>query len=143
MNDTNDENFENINKLESIKEKSIKLIEETIKENRILIKLNYKLDDILDKNIDEIYLNIILYLIQNNKFSYFDDAYEIIKDLDLENISLTQNMYEGISQALDEKNEYLEYYEIENFGDINESKINFYYILIKFILKNTIYIYHF
>ena len=63
LNDTNDENFENINKLESIKEKSIKLIEETIKENRILIKLNYKLDDILDKNIDEIYLNIILYLI--------------------------------------------------------------------------------
>lgn len=142
LNDTNDENFENINKLESIKEKSIKLIEETIKENRILIKLNYKLDDILDKNIDEIYLNIILYLIQNNKFSYFDDAYEIIKDLDLENISLTQNMYEGISQALDEKNEYLEYYEIENLGDINESKINFYYIIIKFILKNTIYIYN-
>ena len=105
-------------------------------------QLNYKLDDILDKNIDEIYLNIILYLIQNNKFSYFDDAYEIIKDLDLENISLTQNMYEGISQALDEKNEYLEYYEIENLGDINENKINFYYILIKFILKNTIYIYN-
>jgi hypothetical protein len=51
-------------------------------------------------------------------------------------------MYDGISQALDEKNEYLEYYEIENFGDINESKINFYYILIKFILKNTIYIFN-
>jgi len=48
-------------------------------------------------------------------------------------------MLEEIAKTLDEnKNEYL----ISNQGDLkNENKINFYYILMKYILKNKIYIY--
>ena len=136
----NEENLENIKELESIKKANLELIKNSLESNETLIMLNYTLDDFLDKKIEEIYLDIILYLIKNKKFSNDNDTYEIIEDLDLENISLTQTMYEGLFQILDENNDYLKYYRIENYPDFNEIKINFYYILIKLILKNFIYL---
>jgi hypothetical protein len=51
-------------------------------------------------------------------------------------------MYEGILQALDEKNEYLKNYVINEYEDLVEDKINFYYILLKYILKNMAYIFN-
>ena len=137
----NEEDSENIQKLESMKQDNITSIQNIMEKNKIFTRLNYTIDDVLNKNIDKIYLDIIIFLIKTNKFSDFDYAYEIIDDLDLKSIALTKEMYEGISQALDENNDYLKNYEIENLKDLIEDKINFYYILIKFIFKNVEYIY--
>ena len=138
----NEEDSENIQKLESMKQENITSIQNIMEKNKIFTRLNYTIDDVLNKNIDKIYMDIIIFLIKTNKFSDFDYAYEIIDDLDLKSIALTKEMYEGISQALDENNDYLKNYEIENLRDLIEDKINFYYILIKFIFKNVAYIYY-
>ena len=138
----NEEDSENIKKLESMKQENITSIQNIMEKNKIFTRLNYTIDDVLNKNIDKIYMDIIIFLIKTNKFSDFDYAYEIIDDLDLKSIALTKEMYEGISQALDENNDYLKNYEIENLRDLIEDKINFYYILIKFIFKNVAYIYY-
>ena len=96
-------------------------------------------DDFISKKIDLIYAYIIIALINNKMFEDYDSSYEIIKDLDLEKIQLTSKMIEEIAKALNEdKNKYL----ISNLEDLkNENKINFYYIIMKCILKNKIYIY--
>jgi len=96
-------------------------------------------DDFISKKIDLIYADIITSLINNKMLEDYDFSLDIIKELDLEKIQLTSKMFEEIAKTLEEnKNEYL----ISNKEDLkNESKINFYYILIKYILKNKIYIY--
>jgi hypothetical protein len=109
---------------------------------KIFRRLNYTIDDVLNKNIDNIYLDIIILLIKTNKFSDFDYVYEIIENLDLKSIVLTKVLYEGISQALNENKYYLKDYEIKSLKDLVEDKINFYYTLIKFIFKNVAYIYN-
>ena len=138
----NEEDFENNEKLESMKQENIDLIQNVIEKNKIFRRLNYTIDDVLNNNIEKIYIDIILFLIKTNKISDFDYTYEIIDELDLKSIVLTKAMYEGISQAFAENNDYLNYYEIENFWDLIEDKINFYYITIKFIFKNVAYIYN-
>ena len=67
---------------------------------------------------------------------------EIIEDLDLESVYITKYMFEGILKALNEKNDYLNDYKISNNNDLKEDEINFYYVLIKYILKNEAYIYN-
>ena len=139
-----EEGSENIQQLESIREDNFESVKSIIKKNKIFKKLNYTFDDIFNKNIEQIYVDIITFLINTNQFFDFDYIYEIIEDLNLKSISLTQVMYEGILRALDENNEYLNNYKIENFNDLKEEKINFYYVLIRFILKNTFYLtFHF
>ena len=138
----NEEDSENIQKLESMKQEHIDLIQTIMEKNKIFRRLNYTIDDVLNKNIDNIYLDIIILLIKTNKFSDFDYVYEIIENLDLKSIALTKVLYEGISQALNENNDYLKDYEIKNIKDLVEDKINFYYTLIKFIFKNVAYIYN-
>jgi len=138
----NEEDSENIQKLESMKQEHIDLIQTIMEKIKIFRRLNYTIDDVLNKNIDNIYLDIIILLIKTNKFSDFDYVYEIIENLDLKSIVLTKVLYEGISQALNENNDYLKDYEIKNLKDLVEDKINFYYTLIKFIFKNVAYIYN-
>lgn len=138
----NEEDSENIQKLESMKQEHIDLIQTIMEKIKIFRRLNYTIDDVLNKNIDNIYLDIIILLIKTNKFSDFDYVYEIIENLDLKSIALTKVLYEGISQALNENNDYLKDYEIKSLKDLVEDKINFYYTLIKFIFKNVAYIYN-
>ena len=138
----NEEDSEIIQKLESMKQEHIDLIQTIMEKIKIFRRLNYTIDDVLNKNIDNIYLDIIILLIKTNKFSDFDYVYEIIENLDLKSIALTKVLYEGISQALNENNDYLKDYEIKNIKDLVEDKINFYYTLIKFIFKNVAYIYN-
>jgi len=53
-------------------------------------------------------------------------------------------MFDELFKILDEKEEYIIEYLISDKEDLfNEKKINFYYILLKYILKNQIYIYQF
>ena len=118
----NYKNTDNFNEEEEeiILNKIEKNNEMIIKNNNIDYFKNLSLNQIIHKNIDEIYI-------------------EIINELDLKNINITKFMVDYISLILNAN----EYYIIKNQEDLNnESKINFYYILLKYILKNSIYIYN-
>jgi hypothetical protein len=126
-------------------------LEEIEKENRQIIKNNIEVfkeiglslneDDILKKKIDEIYIEIINALISSKKIEDFEYSYNILEQLDLKNICLTKTIFEGIMKGM--KGQNYKDYEINNVEDLNdERKVNFYYLILEFIFKNSIYIYN-
>ena len=130
-------------KIFRIKSDNIKLIKEKIdifKE----IKLDYTLDKIILQKIDDLYSDIIIGLIKSKKIDDYTYAYNIIDELELENIYLTNSMFEKINEELESNKEIIKSYKIEKEEDLlNEIKINFYYILLKYIIKDPIYMYQF
>ena len=132
-------------------------MEEIVKENYEIIsdqnnmsifnEINDKINvnDIIEMSIDELYSQIIIGLIESKKFENFDYVYDvIIIQLNLDEIDITQLMYDNIKNFLDNEenknisNDYL----IKEENDLdNECKVNFNFILIKYILKNIYNIY--
>ena len=133
-------NKETSEELEMIREENINQIKNLLEKKEISLYLNLK--TINSNNIDMIYCKIIKKLIQNEGFKCYEYSYSIINILELENIELTDIMLENLfiflnSNKLD-KNKNI----IMKKSDLNdEYKINFYYILLKFILKKSVYIY--
>ena len=141
------ENYKNSDKYEEGKDDEI--LDEIESDNQSIIQENeYCLTeiglysqqkDIISKKIDEIYIEIIISLIESKKFD--EKAENIVKELDLENIDITIKMFDKISEILDSDKYYI-INKLEKAEDLyDEKKINFYYILFKYILKNSIYIY--
>ena len=111
------------------------------------INLDLNENDIINKNIDELYIDIIISLIKSCKLSNFDFTNNIFKQLDLENIEISfmesEYLFQRINEALYMNNDYIKNYIIYNSKDFyNIKKINFYYMLLKYILKDPLYIYH-
>ena len=141
------ENYKNVdgcseyqnNKIEKIESENNKIIKDNINNFNKEFNLEWKEEQIKSKKIDEIYLKIIKSLIEKNKFDKYEYIYNIIKELDLELIDITKTIFDGIHDIIKRKeNQYL----ISNNEDLfNNKKINFYYILLKYILKNSIFIY--
>ena len=106
--------------------------------NSLGLNYNYNYVDILKKSIDEIYLEIIVNLI-TKKINDYEFVINILEELELINIEITNEMFEKICKILkDEK--YVKDYLILNIDDLyDEKKINFYFILIKYILKTSIF----
>ena len=103
-------------------------------------------DNILEMNIDELYTYIIKYLIKRNKLNDYEYCFVIMEQMDLENIDIpfleSESFFNQILETLDTKNDYIKIYIIDNFEDIQDkNKINFYFILLKYIFKSSIYIY--
>ena len=128
-------------------------IEKIKKENEeILIKniksfeefdLNLDKDNIMNIKLDQIYIEIIISLIKKRKFENFMYSLNVIKALDLENIEITKEMYNKLSEILNSEEPYINDYILLNIEDLNnEKKINFNYILMKYIIKNSFYIYN-
>ena len=106
------------------------------------MKLNYNENEIKVKKIDEIYIDIIISLIKNNKFEDEQYIIKIFKQLDLININLTNLMFTELISFLDSDNENIINYAINDQKDlINTIKVNFLYFLLKYILKEPVYIY--
>ena len=132
---------DNENELNEMKDYNINRIKENIDK---LKELNLELDQekISQINIDEIYINIISSLIKTNKIDDFEYTCKIINQLDLENISITEKMFNDLSKLLDTNEIYMTDYKIKEKDDLFvNKKVNFYFILIKYILKNSFYIY--
>ena len=111
-----------------------KIINDNIK-NLDYLNYNFK------KKIDEIYLEIVNYLLLSDKKNEYKNIYNKIKELDLENIIITNNMYKELYKFLN-NNEKIKDKIILNIDDLySNNKINFYYILLKYILKSNFYIY--
>ncbi len=115
-----------------------------ITNNTNLNQYGLKLEDLKSKKIEEIYLIIIEYLIQNSKLEDSDYIENIINQIELESIILTKLMLDELIKILTIEKEYIKKYEIKNFGDLFDKKIiYFYYNLLKYILKQSLYIYQF
>ena len=135
-------NIEEIQEIETNNTNKIKnLIDEIINKNNEL-KLNFDLKYIKSKTLEQIYIDIIIDLLKNKSENY-NYISSIINEMELESINLTKTMFEEIKKFLDdEKNMIMNKYLISNSEDLdNENKINFSYILLKFILKSSIFIY--
>ena len=122
-------------------------IDEFMRNQQSIIKeFNLSLDLLIYKscNIDNIYAEIIISLIKNKKLEDYNNSKNIMEQLDMENIELTNEMFILLKKEFDENSnkEYIECYKIidkENF--FNEKLINFYYILFKYVFKISYYIY--
>ena len=118
-------------------------VKEVINENMGIfeeLKIECKNKEIYDCKIDNLYIEIILSLIKENKFNDFIFCKDIIHQLDLENINITKSIYEGLYNFFISNDLLLHQYSINDLKD--ENIINFYYILIKYIFKNSLYIYN-
>ena len=130
----------NKEEIEKLKKDNNKLIENFYNEfEKIGLTINQ--EDFKLKNIDLIYSKIIIVLLESKDF---DLSYKIIEELDLENIYLTKAILIEISRTLFSNESFINKYILTSFDDLfDPNKVNFYYILFKFILKNSIYIYYF
>ena len=111
----------------------------------IFMQLNNNLDltFIKEKNIDEIIIQIITSLL-TTRIEYYDYVYNILNELDFENINLTKEILDKLINIFDRNNNIIDSYIIKSKEDLFiEIKINFYYILLKYILKNPYFIYQF
>ena len=95
--------------------------------------------DIENKRIDIIYINIINKLIKSNKLEDYEYSENIFDQIHLEFIDITKTMFDQLYEIL---NEYKDNIKISKIEDLyNDKIINFYYILFKYILKYSFYIY--
>ena len=126
----------NENSLANLSDFCIKEIKSDIKNNEIFFG-NIDIDDILMIGIDKLYAEIIMKLFKPDFFSY-DYALDILKDLELDDIDINENIYFLLNNYLiKEKINIIE--KIEDL--INITKINIYYLLLKYIFKNPFYLY--
>ena len=126
--------------LEKIQIENEKYIKDKIK---IFNEINLNKDEnyLKENKIDEIYSDIIEVLILNDKFENFDYVYKLIHQLELEKINITQTIYLKLFKIMND-GKFVKKYLIKKKEDLfEEEKINFYYILLRYILKNSIYIY--
>ena len=139
---TNSYNSKYDEEIEQLQKNNINIIK-----NNIYIFSNNKINlndkDIFIKGLEEIYIEIINSLIKNNKLNDYNYTINILRQLDVENIDLTLLMFNEISKTLNENEKYINEQRILTKEDLfSEEKINFHYILLKFIFKNSLYIYN-
>lgn len=133
-----EENSDELNEIEKENIDNIKNNLEILKE----LNCNYGLNDLKDAKIDNIYLAILISLIKQKKFNDYNSIEDILNQLNLDSINITNVMLEGLSEEINiEKNSFLNEYMINDINILkNEKLINFYYIIIVKVLKNPIYI---
>ena len=124
----NDINIDEMNKIEDFNKKVIKENIETLKE----YNLNEK--DIYQKHIENIYLEIIKILIKKPKIDK-----DVIIDLEFESLPFN-NIINELNKIIDKKVEYINKQEISEFNDLFSDRMTYYYILIKYIFKHSIFI---
>ena len=125
--------------LDNIKKFNSKIIENNIDELK-QFKITSK--DFSFKTLESIYIDIIKYLFVNKKLDDSEDTNNIIKQINLKNFNITKVIFDEILVLLRKENDFIKDYIISDYNDLfNLTKINFYYMLIKYILKNTFYIY--
>ena len=138
INNDNNTDTEVENELIKIKNDCVENIKNNI--NKKEIDLNILNENIEDISINIIYFNYIKYLIKKIKEEKYDEANEIINELDLENVFIIDSIIVELSDYLKEP-QILNDYKIEKIEDLfNTKNINFYYILLKYIFKKTYFI---
>ena len=118
-----------------------------VKNKNIFKNYDLNLKNIKEISLGKLYLDIIKELITNKKLENYDLAYDILIKLDLEKIDINLEMFEELKIIFNDE-KYINDYKINDYkiNDIEdffkESNINFYYMLIKYIFKNSFFIYN-
>jgi len=104
------------------------------------MEFNLEYKDFINKSIEEIYIDIIIKtFLYGNKDNI--NMINIIKQMNLEKMDITNFIFKEISKFLSTDKNIIQK-RIMNINDLlNNDKIEFYYILLKYILKNLCYIY--
>ena len=131
-----DEKF-NESKLINLRNLCLKEIKDEIENDKIFWN-DVDIDNILIMSIDELYAKIIIKVYHTDFFSY-ENALNILDDLELEDITINENIYKKLINFLnnDQNSKIIE--AIDDF--VNEQNINYYYMLLKYIFKTPLYIY--
>ena len=103
---------------------------------------NINEDNIENLKLDELYCKILISLIKSNKFNDYKYLYNLLQAIEIEKISIGNAILTPLKEFLENNNDYMEQFIIKTEEDLCDEKIiNFYYILLNFILKNDIFIY--
>ena len=106
------------------------------------LNLNINEENITSFKANDIICEFLISLIKQNKLDNYEYIYSFLEQMDLLNIRIGKDILERLKIVLDKKNDYMKPYIIDSKDHLSdESRINFYYILFKFILKDPIYIY--
>ena len=129
---------QNLKKTQKELEEIIKNDIEQLKE----INLNLTFEEIITKNLEDIYTDIIISVLKLEIRDKFNIAINIFTQLNLDVINiLNENIFNKIKLAMSERN-FKRQYLIQNSDDFNDiNKINMYFILLKYIFKSSISIY--
>ena len=136
------DNYENDYGNPSISEESCYNMKNKIKQ---ILDYNdlYQIFDIYNNNIEELYSMIILNLIKNESFEKYDEIKEIIGQIGLKYIDITDNIFDSLVKLFQDEIIMEKFLISEEKDFINISKINFYYLFLKYVFKSSIYIYNF
>ena len=130
-------NFENvkeneqkyIEELGEIEKKNIKIIEENIDKIKE-VNINLTFDDIINMKIDNIYIKVIESIMVFNKF---EDREKIFSKLSLNVINIANINLKELEKITKKEN-----YIISKIDDLfDNEKINYYYILVKYIFNTN------
>ena len=141
--DSSDDSFTDDEQNEFTEEINIFLNQKLSILNEYNLFLDKKENVLID--IENIYSRIIIWLIKNRKFEDYKYVEDIMTQLDLKNIELTNNMFKEIKKEFDEnsKEGYIDDYKIKNSESLNNKIIvNFNFLLIRYVFKIDIYIYN-
>ena len=127
-------NFKNIKDNEQKYEKELNEIEKEnkgiIEENIKKFRINLNFDDIISMKIDDIYIKIIEPIIVSNKFEL---AEKIFLQLGLDAINIANIKFKELEE-ITKKEKYM----ISKIKDLfDKDKINYYYILVKYIFNTN------
>jgi len=163
-----DEYYNNIKEIHEIETSNTIIIENLINDinNNNELRFNLSLEYIKSNTIDQIYICILIGLLKN-KYEDYNYIYNKITEMEIESVKITKKMFEEITNFLDDtketeiykilymegnfdsdlntnlkKNLIMEKFLISKPEDlIDENKINFSFILIKYILKSSSFIF--
>ena len=100
-------------------------------------------DNILIMNIDQLYSKIINKLFKYDLYENEEFVFDILHDLEIKSIKINEIIYSELIYFLNNDENYRKEIFIENIEDLNNiKKINLYYIILNYILKNSFYIYN-
>ena len=126
--------------LNDIIKKNSEIIDKSIKGD-ILAKINISSEKFNKKKIDDIYFQILKYLLEKEELAK-KETYDILEEMDLENIYLGQKNYEELIKIFKTKADFIEKFLIKSKEDLfKPEKINFNYIILKYIFKKSYDIY--
>ena len=114
-------------KLNEIIDKNEKIIKENLYKFKEL-NINLSFDDIINMKIDDIYIKVIESIILSDNF---EDIEKLFSQISLDAISITNIKFKELEIITNKEN-----YIISEIKDLfNNEKINYYYILVKYIFK--------
>ena len=121
------------------------------KELQDIIKINiYKFNELFNINeenmnkskLDDLYVQMLISLIKSKKFHDYNFLYNIFHKMELEKINIGNSIQAQLQEILNINNDYINKFIIKSEENLyDEATINFYYILLNFILKDEFFIY--